>query len=228
MKRRSAPVAKGIFITFEGPDGAGKTTQAKYLASLIRSNGGTALLTREPGGTYFGDRVRSILLDPETGEINPLTELLLYESIRAHHVESVIRPALGRGATVISDRFTDASIAYQGHGRGIQLSIVRTLNRIATSGLTPDVTVLIDVNPDSGLRSVRGAHRAEAAGGSLDRIESAGRAFHRRVRHGYHDLAVASSGRILLLKRRRTPEATFREIVRLLGERWPGLRPLLA
>jgi dTMP kinase len=227
MTRRSDS-RQGIFITFEGPDGAGKTTQAKYLASLIRSNGGSAILTREPGGTYFGDRVRSILLDPETGEINPLTELLLYESIRAHHVETVIRPALGRGVTVISDRFTDASIAYQGHGRGIPISIVKTLNRIATSGLVPDVTVLIDVNPDSGLRSARGSHRDEAAGGSLDRIESAGRAFHRRVRHGYHDLAKAAPGRILLLKRRRTPESTFREVVRLLGERRPALRPLLA
>lgn len=220
--------SKGIFITIEGPDGAGKTTHALSLMSLFRLKGREVVLTREPGGTTFGDSVRKILLDPSTGTISPTTELLLYESIRAHHVQTVILPALARGAIVISDRFTDASVAYQGYGRRIPLKIVNTLNAIATNGLTPDVTILLDVNPETGLSMARSRTKGEAKKGQLDRIESAGKAFHRRVRRGYHEIAAAQKRRFAVVKRRPTAEATFAALLEALARREPRCARLLA
>lgn len=211
MKRR------GLFVTFEGPDGAGKSTHARSLAEYFRERGQVVVLTREPGGTPFGDRVRNILLDPETGPISPVTELLMYESIRAHHVESVIRPALGRGEIVISDRFTDASVAYQGYGRKIPVETVRTLNHIATSDLVPDLTIIIDVSSETGLAT------AKKARNNLDRIESAGPAFHRRVREGYKQIARDEADRVVVIRRDRTPEKTFRRVVEAIAARLPEL-----
>lgn len=206
---------RGLFITFEGPDGAGKSTHAKRLGAHLRSQGHAVILTREPGGTPFGDKVRNILLDPETGPISPITELLMYESIRAHHVESLIRPALERGEIVISDRFTDASVAYQGYGRGIPIETVKTLNAIATSGLIPDITVIIDINSDTGLKAAQSPDR----GGRLDRIEAAGRAFHRRVRSGYKVIAEEFPRRVVVVKRQRSPERTFELVLAALRDR---------
>lgn len=215
---------RGYFITLEGPDGAGKSTHARALESLLRKCGRRVVLTREPGGTPFGDHLRGILLDPATGAISSLTELLLYESIRAHHVETLIRPALDAGAIVISDRFTDASVAYQGYGRRIPVETVKMLNHIATSDLKPDTTLLLDISAGRGLQAARTADRAEARGGQLDRIESAGVAFHRRVRAGYQQLAEAEPERIVVIRRRKGREATFRSILDALAGRLTEVR----
>lgn len=211
-------IKKGIFITFEGPDGSGKTTQARTLAEHLRNRGRDVLLTREPGGTAFGDGVRKILLDHLSDEnIDSVSELLLYEAIRAHHVEKLIRPALARGRVVICDRFIDASVAYQGYGRGIPIAVVAELNRIATRGLKPDLTIVLDVNPKVGLKMAR------SVAGSLDRIESAGPAFHRRVRAGYKALVRREPKRFALLRRAGDRAETFAAILRTVAARLPRL-----
>jgi len=221
MKKRRK---RALFITFEGPDGAGKTTHAKRLKHDLEAEGYKVLLTREPGGSHFGERVRDILLDRKTGKISPITELLLYESIRAHHVETVIKPSIESGTIVISDRFTDASIAYQGYGRGIPIEIVKTLNSIATSGLVPDVTILIDIKPEVALRGI--AKRVQDVIGNskknrkgLDRIESAGNAFHHRVRQAYLEMSKDSSGRILCIHRQNKFEETYALIINELSRK---------
>lgn len=219
---------RGLFITFEGPDGAGKTTHARKLAALLESRGHRIMLTREPGGTAFGEQVREILLDPATGRISHLTELLLYESIRAHHVESLIVPELRRGSVVICDRFTDASLAYQGHGRGLPLDTVTRLNAIASAGLAPDITVLLDIDHRDGLdacsRDAARSAPAARSSGRLDRIESAGAAFHRRVRRGYLAMAAAEPDRFVVVQRGPGLDATFMRIISSLEERCPRLR----
>lgn len=168
--------ARGAFIAFEGGEGCGKSTQAARLASRRG-----AVLTREPGGTALGERVRVLFLDPATGEIEPRAEALLVAAARAQHVAEVIEPALAAGRDVITDRFTGSSLAYQGHGRGLPLAAVRELSAFATDGLEPDLTVLLDV-------SARVA--AERLGSDPDRLEAAGDDFHDRVRHGYRELAA--------------------------------------
>ncbi len=173
---------RGLFVVFEGPEGAGKSTQIALLAGRLRAAGRDVLLTREPGGTRAGDAVRDLLLDPDQ-VIHPLTEFLLYSASRAQLVHEVIEPALEAGRDVVSDRYAGASVAYQGHGRGLDLGFVESLNEQATGGLHPDLTVLLDIDPAEGLR------RAERRSPS-DRLESAGLDFHRRVREGY--LAQAS------------------------------------
>lgn len=214
---------KGLFITFEGPDGSGKTTQARRLAGVLESQGHSVVLTREPGGTPFGDSVRDILLRHVTEErITSMTELLLYESIRAHHVENLIRPAIEEGRVVICDRFIDASLAYQGYGRGVPLAQVKTLNKFAAGGLLPDLTLLLDVSPEIGLGMARRSEGKETKNGELDRIESAGPAFHRRVRRGYLEIARRSR-RFEVVKRARDKETTFARIIEIVRRRFPAL-----
>ena len=169
------------FIVFEGPEGAGKSTQVVRLAGRLRREGLRATVTREPGGTPTGDAIRELVLHADV-EIDPLVEFLLYSASRAQHVREVIRPALERGEVVLSDRFAGASVAYQGYGRGLDLDFVRDLNRRATDGLSPDLTVLLDLDPAEGLRRVAGR-------GSEDRLEREDLAFHRRVRDGFLELA---------------------------------------
>lgn len=168
---------RGLFVVFEGPEGAGKSTQIAELARRLEMQGRDVLLTREPGGTRAGDAVRDLLLDPEQ-VIFPLAEFLLYSASRAQLVSEVIAPALAAGRDVVSDRYAGASVAYQGHGRGLDLELIAALNHEATGGLRPDLTVLLDIEPEEGLR------RASARSSS-DRLESAGIEFHRRVRDGY-------------------------------------------
>lgn len=174
-------MAEPCFIVFEGPEGAGKSTQVVRLAGRLRRAGLRATVTREPGGTPTGDAIRELVLHADV-EIDPLVEFLLYSASRAQHVREVIRPALERGEVVLSDRFAGASVAYQGYGRGLDLDFVRDLNRRATDGLSPDLTVLLDLDPAEGLRRVAGR-------GSEDRLEREDLAFHRRVRDGFLELA---------------------------------------
>src|SRR5690606_25770282 len=169
------------FIVFEGPEGSGKSTQIARLADRLRSLGRDPLVTREPGGTPAGEAVRSVLLDPRY-HIGPLAEFLLYAACRAQHVEDVIAPALASGRDVVSDRFGGASVAYQGHGRGLDLDLVHDVNRRAMAGVRPDLTLLLDLDPADGLR------RAAARAGH-DRLESESLAFHLRVRDGFLEQA---------------------------------------
>jgi dTMP kinase len=170
----------GHFIVFEGGEASGKSTQAALLAESLG-----AVLTREPGGTAVGERVRQILLDPSVSDLDDRAEALLMAAARAQHVASVIRPALAAGRDVVSDRFSGSSLAYQGYGRGLALSEVRSLSDWATGGLWPDLVILLEVPPRLASARLRGA------GGSLDRVESAGDEFHRRVAEGFRCLAAA-------------------------------------
>lgn len=186
----SAVPARGRFIVFEGPEGAGKSTQLARLKSHLQRLGRAPLLTREPGGTPAGEAVRRVLLDPDL-HIAPLPEFLLYSAARAQHVTEVIEPALARGQDVISDRFTGASVAYQGYGRGLDLDLVQDLNATATGGLKPDRTLLLDLDPRSGLE--RAAARAEH-----DRLEAAGLEFHQRTRQGFLAQAQADPSWVVI------------------------------
>lgn len=172
----------GVFIVFEGPEGAGKSTQIGNLAERLRGGGFDPLLTREPGGTAAADAIRRVILDPDL-EMSALTEFLLYSASRAQHVAEVIAPALRAGRLVLSDRFAGASVAYQGHGRGLDLDFIADLGRRVTGGIEPDLTLLLDVEARTGLERV-------AARGSPDRLEQADLAFHRRVRAGFLEQAA--------------------------------------
>ncbi len=172
---------RGRFLVFEGPEGAGKSTQLARLKARLEGLGRRPLLTREPGGTPAGEAIRKVLLDPDLN-IAPLAEFLLYSAARSQHVHDVIAPALGQGQDVISDRFAGASVAYQGYGRGLDLQLIHDLNAKATDGLRPDRTLLLDLDP------LRGLERA-AARAAKDRLELAGLDFHQRTRAGFLEQA---------------------------------------
>jgi dTMP kinase len=188
---------RGRFITFEGIDGCGKTTQFRMLAQWLRDRGKEVVETVEPGGTAIGQQIRKILLDPASAGIQPRTELLLYFASRAQNVDQVIRPALDAGHVVLCDRFTDSTLVYQGCGRGLDMNVVRDLDRIACRGLKPDVTFLIDIDPETSL--MRAKRRNERVGLSESRIDEESGAFHERVRQGYLALAKAEPERIVVI-----------------------------
>ncbi|TLS48580.1 dTMP kinase [Paenibacillus antri] len=194
---------KGLFITFEGPDGSGKTTQMKLLGERLASMGADVVRTREPGGTPIGDRLREIVLSPDNGEMMDETEILLYAASRAQHVREVIVPALERGKVVICDRFVDASIAYQGYGLGRDPEEVARINRFATGGLRPHRTYLLDV-PAAVSRERLLSRALAASGAGLDRIEQKEREYHERVRDGFLLIAKAEPQRVMLIDANRT------------------------
>jgi dTMP kinase len=185
----------GIFITFEGGEGSGKTTQLKRLLAHLRSVGLDPVETRDPGGTAIGNQVRQLVLDGRNSRMADLTELFLYEASRTQLVAEVIRPAVAAGRTVVCDRFTDSTIAYQGYGRGMDLALIRQLNDLATGGLRPDLTFLLDLDPVAGLARV--SERLVHLQASRDRLEGEALEFHQRVRSGYRALAGAEPSRIV-------------------------------
>jgi dTMP kinase len=187
----------GLFITFEGGEGAGKTSQLQALRSHLRAVGRDVVETRDPGGTPIGKQIRSLLLDPATGGIAAVTELFLYEASRAQLVHEVIRPALAAGRIVLCDRFTDSTVAYQGYGRGLDLDLIARLNALAADGLSPDLTFLLDLEPEVGL--TRAAQRGTPRPEQHDRIEGEILGFHQRVRAGYRAIAAAEPDRVILL-----------------------------
>lgn len=186
----------GVFIAFEGGDGAGKSTQAARLAEALESRGYTVLRTREPGGTPVGEKLRSLVLDHGNGEIDAHTEALIFAASRAAHATQVIRPALARGEIVLTDRYIDSSVAYQGAGRNLGQDAVRSLNEWATSGLQPHLTVLLDVDPELG------RHRRTAGQAAEDRLESEADEFHTRIRDAFLDLAAGRPASYLVLPAR--------------------------
>ncbi len=177
---------KGIFLTLEGPEGAGKSTQSRLLVPYLQGAGHDVLSIREPGSTRIGEQIRTVLLDPRHKEMAARTEMLLFAAARAQLVAEVITPALARGTCVVCDRFVDASLAYQGVGRDLGIDVVRAANAAGTGGLAPDLTLLLDVDPAVGLRRARAASASDGGG---DRMEREALAFHERVREGFLSLA---------------------------------------
>lgn len=184
----------GLFITFEGIDGSGKTTQMRRLAERLRALGRTVLETAEPGGTAIGREIRRILLDAANQELSPTAELLLYFASRAQNVDQAILPALGRGAIVLADRFTDSSLVYQGCGRGLGVETVLALDRIACRGLKPDLTLLVDIDVETSLERAR--VRNSAATEAETRMDEQSLEFHRKVHEAYEALAGREPARI--------------------------------
>jgi dTMP kinase len=203
-------MARGVFVSIEGGEGAGKSTVLAAIAALLGERGFEVVSTREPGGTPAGEAIRALLLDPAS-RLVPEAELLLMMSARAQLVRETILPALARGAAVLSDRFTDASFAYQGGGRGIESSTIATLERIA-AGIKPDLTLLLDVGVDVGLA------RARSRGGAPDRIESERGDFFERVRAAYLARAQAEPERIQVVDASQPPDAVVADVRRRLGE----------
>ncbi len=198
---------RGFFITFEGGEGSGKSTQLARLLTALRADGWDALETQDPGGTPAGREIRRVLLDPAQSGLAPLAELLLYEASRAQLVAEVIRPALAAGRVVLCDRFTDSTVAYQGHGRGLDLALIERLNGLAAGGLVPDCTFLLDVDPAVGLDRVRLRTAA-------DRLEGEALAFHQRVRQGFLALARREPERVVVLDAAAPAEEIARRIRR--------------
>lgn len=203
---------RGLFITFEGIDGCGKSTQIGLLTAYLEDIGRPCLLVREPGGTVIGEKIRSILLDKENNEMSPAAELLLFEAARAQIVEEKIRPAIEAGTTVICDRFYDSTYAYQGVARSLGEDLVVTLNDIATSGLAPDITFLLDLSVEDAYARRKGRGEAD------DRMELLGLEFQRSVRNGYLK-AAETFDRIKVIDAAGTPEEIFGDIKKAVEER---------
>lgn len=201
----------GVFITFEGPDGAGKTTQLTLLADYLRQRGLEVRLTREPGGTPLSDKIRTLLLDPSNSEMNARTEALLYMASRAQHVAEVIEPGLARGEIILCDRFADSTVVYQGAARRLAKQELLTINRFATGGRTPSLTILLDC--DTTLLTDRCQDR-----GGQDRIEQEEKSFHEKVRQGFLDLAAAEPERIKLVAAEGSISDVHAAIVNLVEE----------
>jgi dTMP kinase len=210
--------SQGLFITFEGPDGSGKSTQVRILANRLRRDCYAVLETFEPGGTAIGQQIRRILLDSANQELRPATELLLMFAARAQNAEQRILPALAAGSIVISDRFTDSSIAYQGAGRALGAEVVLQLDRIICHGLVPDLTLCIDIDPETGLTRARARNQDEAA--HETRLEEQALEFHHKVREAYHEIARREPERFKLIDGNEARDAVAAKI-------WKEVLPLL-
>lgn len=209
---------RGRFITFEGGEGCGKSTQISLLADRLRASGKDILLAREPGGTPLAERIRSLVREELDDPPNARAETLLFLASRAQLVESVLRPALASGKWVLCDRFADSTFAYQGYGRGFDLAELKRLNGFATGGLVPDRTVLLTVSPDMAARRMR--MREAATHTSADRMERAGEDFHKRLNEGFLSLAAAEPDRFSVIESDGTVEEVSERI-------WNSIRPML-
>ncbi len=210
-----------MFISFEGPEGSGKSTQIQRVGAWFREQGRQCIVTKEPGGTPISDRIRAILLDSAATGMDAMTELMLYAASRRQHVVEVIRPTLQRGVSVFCDRYTDATLAYQGYGRRLDLDRLQTLNQWATDGVKPDLTLLFDIDEETGLAR---AH-ARNAGMDVDegRFEQEDIRFHRRVREGYLSLAAAEPARFAIVDGNGSIDEVFARATNTLRERVPQL-----
>ncbi|RLC97876.1 MAG: dTMP kinase [Chloroflexi bacterium] len=215
-----------MFVTFEGPDGSGKTTQIRLLAEWLRERGREVVLTREPGGTEIGDQIRAVLHDPYNTAMDARAEILLYSASRAQHVAQLIRPALAAGKIVISDRYADSTLAYQGYGRGLDLEMLRTITRFATRGLTPGLTLYLDITPEEGLQ------RRRLGGDEWNRLDAEALEFHQRVRAGYLELVEQEPERWAVVNAARPVEEVQVEIRAMvqarLGKETRVTKPVIA
>lgn len=208
---------RGVFVTFEGGDGVGKSTHIRYVANELRRAGREVVCLREPGGTGIGESLRAMVLDPDNGEISSEAELLMYEAARAQLVREVIRPALERGAVVLCDRFSDSTIAYQAYGRGLPLDFVRRANAFATDGIVPDRTILLV------LGSTRKSLARATGAGAGDRMEQAGEVFHSRVNRAFLKLAKRDPKRIRIVRSSSSRKATAAAVAAELADILPEL-----
>lgn len=201
----------GVFITFEGIDGCGKSTQLRLLASELRVRGLDVVTTREPGGTTLGQRLRGVLLDVKE-HVDPLAELLVFAADRAHHVRTLLRPALAAGKVILSDRYADATVAYQGSGRGFKPELISEIVELATEGLRPDLTLLFDLSvPESAVRTRR-RNKAKHS----DRLDREHQEFHQRVREAYLEIARGQPERVRLIDARGTVQKTHDEVMQVV------------
>jgi len=207
---------RGIFITLEGIDGTGKSTQMRLLVKHLLDRGRRVVVTREPGGTKLGEQVRAILLASKTGRVAPLAELALIYAARAQHLEEVVRPALARGQLVVSDRFNDASLAYQGHGRGLGKVTVRAFDRIVCGRIQPQLTLLLDLDPQVALARAQGRELRRSSAQS--RFETQGLKFHQRVRAGYLAIARREPHRVKVVSANRPVAEIQAEIRTIVDE----------
>lgn len=213
-----------LFITFEGIEGCGKTTQICLLKDYLKQRSYAVVVTREPGGTQIGDSMRKMLLDARNTHIDSKTELLLYEASRAQHIKDVIRPALEQGCIVLCDRFTDATLAYQGYAQGIDKDFIESLNRFATDNLTPDFTILIDCPAEIGLKRAKDRNETTNQEVKEDRFEAKSIAFHQKVRLGYLEIAELNSNRIYLVDGREDPSIMHQEIRAAILKKMEGYK----
>lgn len=204
-----------MFITFEGPEGSGKTSQVRLLVEHLMQQGYPILATREPGGTDIGNQVREILTRMENTAMHPRTEILLFLAARAQLVEQCIRPEVAKGTIVLCDRYADSTLAYQGYGHGVDLSLLRSLLDFATGGLWPDLTLLLDIDSESGLSRKR-------SGSEWNRLDAYALAFHRRVRQGYLDLARQNPERWVTIDASQPFDAVQSDLRRAIAERLPN------
>jgi dTMP kinase len=210
---------RGKLITFEGIDGCGKSTQMRLLGQYLSERGVAVVSTREPGGTELGRKVRSALLDGGPGSVEPLAELLLYAADRAQHVRRVILPALSLGKVVLSDRFYDATTVYQGYARGFDLELVNQLNELATGGLKPDLTLLFDLDVETGLkRTMRRGDGTGVTEAGPDRLDQEPVEFHERVRQAYLDVAAREPQRFRIIPSAGPVENTFDLMIRAVRD----------
>jgi dTMP kinase len=209
---------RGLFITFEGPEGSGKSTQVHKLADRLRLHGKQVLETSEPGGTPIGTQIRRVLLDAQNREMRPVTELLLMFACRAQNVDEWILPALARGQIVLSDRFTDSSLVYQGIARGLGADLVYEVDRIACRGLSPDLTLVIDIDTETGLNR---AHSRNRRSNDVEtRMDEQALSFHKKVRDAYHQLAADEPDRVRLIDGSRKADEVAEDV-------WRAVEPLL-
>lgn len=199
---------QGLFITFEGPDGCGKTTQMKLLAEYFKKKGKEVVLTREPGGKGLGEKVREILLNYD-GEVSDRCESFLFLADRAQNIDIIVNPAVKEGKIVLCDRHIDSTVAYQGYGRGLNIDRINMLNNLATNGKKPDLTLVFDVDVETSMKRV---------GKEKDRMESAGIDFHNRVRKGYLELAKQEPKRIKVLDATKSIEEIHKDVINILAE----------
>ena len=198
-------MSSGLFITVEGTDGSGKTTQIQLMKQYLENRGYAVILTREPGGTQVSEKIRDLVLDKENSDITPITEMILYAASRAQHVSQLIKPALEEGKVVICDRFVDSSYAYQGFGRNIDLRAIADVNRIAVDGIIPDITFFLDIDVETAIKR-------RVAATEADRIEQEKLDFHKNVYDGYKKLSVLYPERIKTIDAQRTVEEIADEI----------------
>ncbi|MDY6856003.1 MAG: dTMP kinase [Thermodesulfobacteriota bacterium] len=208
-----------MFITFEGIEGSGKTTQISFLDEFLTKKRLPYMITREPGGTNIGEELRRILLSSQSAKMEPLTELFLYMATRAQHVQEIIKPALADGKIVICDRFSDASIAYQVYARGFDVQLVKQMNEIATLGLTPDITILLDCPVDTGLTRAMERISLQTDKGKEDRFEREDKSFHKKVREGYLKIAQEEHKRVIVIDGTKGKDTIHKDICDFLLSR---------